>query len=138
MNSAERETTYYNQGNVRVTTSRFIVGEQTYSLGQITSVKTEKIPPKTGCWALLMVVCGLGGLLALIAGFVDGSTSTIFSGTAILGLAVLIFFAIQGSKDTYAVQITTSAGETSALKDRDPAKIRPVVEAINEAMIDRG
>jgi len=85
-----------------------------------------------------MVVCGLGGLLALIAGFVDGSTSTIFSGTAILGLAVLIFFAIQGSKDTYAVQITTSAGETSALKDRDPAKIRPVVEAINEAMIDRG
>jgi arginine exporter protein ArgO len=54
------------------------------------------------------------------------------------GVTVLVFFGIKKSKPTYSVQITTASGETNALKDKDPEKIQLVINALNEAMIDRG
>jgi hypothetical protein len=138
------ETVYYEQGSIRVTASRFVVGEETYPLGQITSVKLEELGPKNGC-LVLAAVLGLGiGAIFAIAGITQLMTVTdpwASFGTAFLLLVIgglFLLAARSQNYSTYAVQITTAAGEQQVLKDRDASKPRAVVDAINEALIDRG
>jgi hypothetical protein len=116
-------------------------------MGQITSVRTAKIPPKIiGFLTWLMIGSGIAGLIFLGHGIVTlysygfdiDVVHSLLTGSVLAGTAILAYIGVKKPKDTHVVLITTSAGEISALKDKDPMKIRSVVEAINEAVIDRG
>lgn len=137
------ETEYYNSNNVLVTSSRFVVGAQTYPIAQLSSVSLVEIPPKTGCATWLMA----GGVVALVIAIVDLLAAGRGEGAwdvALVVLAVALMlgaggFALRRSTVTrYAVQIVTAAGQHRLLSSTDRSTPAAVVSALNEAIAARG
>ena len=123
------EKVFFSNGSVRVTSTRFIVGSQTYAMSGITSVKASEIPPPRG----LPIALGILGLLLLV--LADGLVKVL--GLGLIGLAVWIF---TKQRPVCAVVLSSSSGEVQALDDsmNPHADIRGVVSALNEAIIYRG
>ena len=119
------EPVYFVQANVTVTKSRFIVGTQTFAMANVTSVDALEIPPKRGipllCAILISVILAMASTVLAIGGMVFGF--------------MMVFLLI---KPTYAVQLTTSAGQREVCTSRDPKFIRGVVDAINRSIVERG
>lgn len=134
---------YYNVGNVRVTNALFVVGDETYPLGQITSVKVSKEQPKTGCVTWLLILGVLGAAVGAISIVVALSgTGDLESGIGLLlGFGVVAFLGYVGKKSakpTYYVQVTTAAGEKRVLSSHNRGGPQAVVDALSEALADRG
>jgi hypothetical protein len=134
------EPTYYSDNNgIRITPTRLIIpgknkkeGPSTYTMANITSVKTEKVNPIR--WGGIIVA--LIGIFLIIIGINSHSTSYfIISGVAILciGLAWAILV-----KPTYHLKISSASGESDALWSKEKGYIERIVTAINEAIIKRG
>jgi hypothetical protein len=117
------EQTFFEYGDVKVTNARFINGGQTYAMSNITSVKAFEQKPKR-FWPAIFILIGLGIL---------GNGS--YSGLIII-LAAAAFIFLQ--KTIYHVMLSTSAGETSALKTHQKEYLQKVVAAVNEAIVHRG
>lgn len=123
------EKTFFEQGIVRVTSSRFIVGSQTYTMNGVTSVKSSEIPPsRTGPIVVILV-----GLLILAAA--EGIVKVL--GVAIIALGIWLF---TQQRTTKAVVLSSASGEVQALSDQMDASvdIPGVVHALNEAIVHRG
>ena len=117
------EKTFFEYEDVKVTNARFVTAGQTFAMNNVTSVKTRKDSPKR--WpGILVVVIGL----AMLA-------SNPFAGIPIVFVAGYYLYQ---QKTTYHVMLTTSGGESSALKTFQPEYIAKVVGALNEAIIHRG
>lgn len=117
------ETTFFSQNDVTVTNARFITGGQTYAMSNVTSVKTfEEQPKRFG----LIVMLGVGLLVA---------TQSLMVGGVIAAIAVLVLYL---QKATYHVMLSTSSGETSALKTDRREYLNDVVSALNQAIVHRG
>ena len=115
---SQEEKVFYDKGNIKITSSRFIVSGQTYSLSNISSVKMGRENHNMEAFVLM-----LAGLLSLV--FVVG----IF----ILALAVWLFY-----QKKYKVLITTSGGENDVLSMKDENTVRNIVEKLNDAIVYRG
>jgi len=124
------ETTYYSdETGIRVTNTRVIIGDSTYALANITSVrKNITKPSRTGPIAL-----GLIGLAIAVSG--DGHWGMILVGVFLIAVSAIMW---RGMNPTYHLQIVSSAGETRALESQDKDRIDKVIHAINEAIIHRG
>lgn len=120
------EKIFFNQGNVSVSNSRFIVDGQTYAMSNVTSVKSGVTPPDRGA-AIVITIIGLGCLL--------GSGWVFVGGLVALGIAVLAWI---GSKAKYSVILNTSSGENQALVSEDKPYIANVISSLNEAIVSRG
>ncbi len=118
------EKTFFEYEDVKVTNSRFISGGQTYAMNNVTSVKTQIQKPSRWIGILLLL---LGALLAINASAAMGLILVFGSG---------IFLYLQ--KTTYHVMLSTSGGETSALKTYQIEYVTQVVNALNEAIVYRG
>lgn len=117
------ETVVFEENNVKVTNTRFIVDGQTYAMNGVTSVKRfEKKPPR-----VLPVIVGIFGLATMAA--------SIFVGIAILAAAYGIWVS---QKEEYSVLLSTSSGAAQALTSKDRVYIERVIAALNEAIINRG
>lgn len=117
------ERTFFQQGDVKVTSARFIKGGQTYAMSNITSVKAFKEPPKrTG-----------GYFVATISLFITLSTPGV--GIPMLAVALLYLYK---QKTTYHVMLSTAGGESSALSTDHKEYVEDVVEAVNKAIVHRG
>ncbi len=128
------EETLYSDNQVTVTTTRVIIGNTTYALRNITSVKPIATSPSMGCAITLL----LGGVLVL---FIAMATfqSSIADGLVVglIGAAILAgaIFWLRKLKPTYHVQIASASGEAKALSSPDNAYIQKIVASINDAIV---
>jgi hypothetical protein len=114
------EKTFFEYEDVKVTNARFVTGGQTYAMNNVTSVKTHKQTPSR-----------LVGVLVLIVGFGVAVSNWVIG---IIIMAASAYYLYQ-QKTTYHVMLTTSGGETSALKTHQIEYITKVVSALNEAIV---
>ncbi|MEK7207774.1 MAG: DUF6232 family protein [Pseudomonadota bacterium] len=117
------EKTFFSDGGITVTNTRFIVPSQTYAMSGITSVKNSHESPKRS----YPIICGVLGLVFLPGALVVG--------LIIAGVAIVWWL---GQKTQYHVVLTTSGGEVKALSTVDGALISKVVQALNDAIVARG
>lgn len=135
------EPTYYSdEKGVRITPTRLIIpsrlrdeGPSTYSMANITSVKTEKRNSNP----FFAILIALLGIALIIVGYTsDPSLTGIIIAGAVLAVAGLAWAIL--SKPTYHLRISSASGETDALESKDKESVDRVVIAINEALIKRG
>lgn len=134
MSTEVDEATFYtDEQGVRVTSARLIVGSKTYAMRNITSVATRRSSPSYAG----PVIAGLLGLGFVLAGFaVNPHNSTnVILGALIAALGVLWTRVL---KPDHHLQISSSAGESSALASKRKDYIDEIARAINEAIIHRG
>jgi hypothetical protein len=123
---------YSDDGGVRVTSSRLIIGQTTYAMLNITSVSCAAQPPSR-----------IGPLFFLIIGalsLVGGLTASQMGGLAGYGVAL---FAIGGlwwkmQKTKYHLRIASASGEANAVTSKDKRRVDGIIQAVNEAIIGRG
>ena len=121
----QSEVTFYQNGNVTVTQSRYVTHAKTYAMRNISSVhvvelvKSRKLP-------VIMIVIGL--LMMLVS-------EARVAGLLILGGGIALLFLI---KNEFAVRISTNSGELDSVVSKDKMQIQKIVSALNEAIIHRG
>ena len=126
------ERTYHSdEKGVRITGTRAIFGSTTYSMANLSSVRTQVKPPNRsgGIWTALV------GVVALVIGVATGVTGITMVGVVIFLLGILIAWMAKG---TYYVMISSASGESEALSSSDKDYIDGVTRALNEAIIGRG
>lgn len=120
------EKIFFNQGNVSVSNSRFIVDGQTYAMNNVTSVKSGVTPPDRGA-AVVIAIIGMACFF--------GSGWVFVAGLVALAMSVLVWIE---SKTKYSVILNTSSGENQALVSEEESYIANVISALNEAIVSRG
>jgi hypothetical protein len=125
------ERTYFQQGDVTVTSARFIVASQTFAMRNITSIQTVETEPDGRHPGYLMMF----GFVIAVIGFANSSISA-----GILGLVIAAaggYWAWQQTS-TFSVVLTTAAGEVSAYTSQNRKFIATIVEALNLSIVERG
>lgn len=139
-NEDRGEQVFFAEGNIRVTSSRFIVGDQTYAMSAVSSVRAHAEQPKNldlGCAFVLAVALVLFGFMGWVAsGKMNSPGAWILAAGAALLVATLSTW--RKRKPIYVVQLTTSSGEVQALTSQDWPHVHRIVEALNEAIVHRG
>ncbi len=133
------EPTYYSdKKGVRITSTRLITpgktrdeGPTTYSMANITSVKTEKREPKR----VIGVLIALSGFVLGYIGYASSETGLLVSGVVIAGAGIALTVLL---KPTYHLKVSSASGETEPLISNDKEYIGHITTAINEALIKRG
>jgi hypothetical protein len=127
------ETSYLEMPGVQVTNARAVLGEVTYSIANITSVRTirTKGDPAPAVIAVLVgaafvvVFCRCAGQVAL---------SWVIAG---LALAVMLWIPSRFPL-VHVVVLCSASGESHAYADFQEENCRRVAEAITAAIIARG
>lgn len=122
------EQVYFQQAEVTVTNTRFVVGSQTYAMRNVTSVNIVRYDPSRGGPIALIII----GLLVTIVGFAGLSAWLGVVGLVPIGLAILWFVR---QKATFGVVLTTSGGEIRAIEHGDWPLIENIVNALNESIM---
>ena len=136
--SVAQEVSILEQGNVKVTNLRVIIGAKTYALSNITSVELGRAD-QSSCGPVVAIFAGLGilawGVMSLIAKDWGSAAAGILFGVLFVwgGLAVS-----RSAKPTYSVKVGSASGESNILQSPDLATIQTIVNAINEAIIRKG
>jgi hypothetical protein len=135
-----QETSFYSdQRGVRVTNTRVIFGNKTYSLANVSSVSVFTLAASRIWWIIIGGVLGLFGIV--------GSLGQLSSSAQGGSLACSFFLVATGGcflafgilrKDSHFVRLTASGGETNAWTSPDLSYIRAIVNAVNEAIVSRG
>lgn len=126
-----RETTILQEGLVKVTNLRTIIGTRTYSISDIKSANiTKQARSYRPLWSVMV-----GILLILWATFDETRQFVELFGIGIS--LVVVGMALFVAKPTYAVQIGVPAGERSILRSSDLNFIQKIVTAINHAITQR-
>lgn len=122
---------------VKVTNARFVVGNQTYAMSSVNSVKTHKkdVTPSLAFPGWMVAV----GAIWLLVHTINSTKDVV---GYIWPLALLVFGIRWISKTKtvfeYSLVLTTSSGETTALKSRNGEEVSTVESAITDAIIFRG
>jgi hypothetical protein len=128
------EEALYVNNNVKVTNTRFIVGETTYTIRNITSIKMTITPPPSGC-AIVVICFGIIFLLGTLGTFSKDPVS----GFMLLLMACLVIGGgidwLRKCKPEYNVVIVSSSGENRALTSTDKHYIEDIVDSINDAIV---
>lgn len=127
----QKEIVYYNRGNVKVTSARAILDDNTYAMSNIASVSMEKTSANRAPW----VITALVGVLVWICAASMDSRALVFVGIGalVLGIGVAAI-----SRDKYAVVIGSASGKTHAMESPKKGIVQEIVDAMNEAIIQRG
>ena len=117
------EQVFFSHTGITVTSSRFVSGPQTFVMGNVTSVKvTEKKPRRL--YPLFFLLWGLATIVP---------SPPVGVAICAASIAYLIF-----RKTDYRIILATAGGEVSALKTQDRELLDNIVEALNQAIIQRG
>ena len=121
-----QEKQFYSDKNVLVTQARFVVEGKTFAMRNISSVTKYRIAASNG----LALFLGFTGLLLLL-----GNSTIVVIGIlmTISAIAMIIL-----NKDLYSVRINSNSGEANAVVSKDEKYIQEIVDAVNEAIIQRG
>lgn len=117
------EQIFFEHDDVKVTSSRFISGGQTYAMSNVTSVKAyEKKPSRF--WGIATLIIGL---LITVNSFTPGIIIMIVAG-------IHLYF----QKTVFHVLLSTAAGETNALVTYQRDYLNKVMAALNDAIVSHG
>lgn len=120
------EDIFFKESGVSVSNVRFIVGEKTYVIRQLTSVTScRQMPSRRG-------PCLLGFFGAVV--MLDGGWA-ILIGLSIIAVAVFWGFS---QKPRFSVLLSSTFGEMKVLTSADEEFITRVINAINIAIVHRG
>ena len=114
------EITILEEGDVRITNRKAILGTKTYAIPDIISVGIKRDTSLLGC--LIIALIGGGLLLGL---FSYEALAVIFIGSAV----VIVLLA----QPNYIMQIRSMTGNTDILHSIDQDFLKRVVDAINAA-----
>jgi hypothetical protein len=129
---APTEKTYYSdQQGIRITSTRAIIDNKTYSMANVSSVARGRVPASYGGAIVMMMI----GLLLALGGFGGSSIELGVTGLLVLVVGIVIAASL---KDTWTVRITAASGEMDALRSKNKQYVDTVVNAINEAIVGRG
>ena len=107
-------------------------------MSNITSVSTAQVKPNNTIPYLLIAtgaIIFLGGVgLLLMEGF-SSALGLLLVGGAALGGGI---YWMRSRKPSYIVRIGSASGKTDALGSQDEAWIKKIVNAMNEAIVQRG
>ncbi len=126
--SPAKEKIYYSDGAITVTSTRAVLGGKTYAMANITSVSLAENQQGAGCGCALLAV---GGFFALF--LMSGDTVAL----GFFGLVLGIIGVFVMSQNSYVVCIGSASGETNALQHSSREYIQTIVDAVNQAIIDR-
>jgi hypothetical protein len=116
------EQFFFNHEGVIVTNSRFVSGNQTYAMSNITSVTSFENKPSYASNIFVFLI----GLAALAI-------------YPVVGLICFVAACVTiNKKSSFHIMLSTSGGEVSALESNDKKYIEKVVVALNQAIIARG
>lgn len=127
------ESLIYEKNDIKITNLRAVFGSKTYSIANITSVETQRIEP-SGCLVIGLILVGIAFLLIGLVDFTEDWQFIIF-GAMLLGLGFLV---IKSQKPSFSVALTTASGEIKAYTSTEWESIKEIVEALNNAMIQKG
>jgi len=117
------EKTFFEYEDVKVTSSQFMVGTQTFTMRSIASVRALKVGPER-YWPIALITIGI----------------ILFLGSAIFGFIIvgagILWLVMQ--KTVFHVMLTTEEGESSALSSHGREHVDKVVQALNDAIVARG
>ena len=105
----EERTFYSDETGIRITGTRAIFQNTTYSMANISSVRTADNPAKRGGAILTIII----GVILLIIGISAGISGLSIFGVIVLLLGVLWIWLARGK---YNLMITSASGEASALE----------------------
>lgn len=137
------ERIFFNEGGVSVSNARFVVNGQTYAMNAVTSVK-QAINQPAHMGPLFL---GLLGLIVFALGFPQQAGSTAIASPSfnqisamVFGAAIVAFSVFWGlqEKPDYIVVLSTSSGESQALKSTDRLYVQSVIGALNQSIVHRG
>lgn len=126
------EMTIYEEGGVKITTARAVLGGKTYAMSNITSVSMSSEVESAGCITFGLII---GGAAVIIWGVAVGEW--LMAGIGLV-MAVGGFYLNRGEKTKYTVRIGSSSGEADALTSYDQAEIQKIIDAMNDAIVRRG
>jgi hypothetical protein len=129
---APEVTFYSDEGGVRVTNSRLIIGPVTYAMLNVTSVSRAFTKPNRLGPVLLLAIGGLVVLASFSGKFEIGP---FMIGIVFAGLGALVW---KLQKTKYHLRIASASGEANAITSVNADQIDKIVQAVNEAMIKRG
>lgn len=130
------EKVFYEKGSIRVTSARFVAGNQTYAMSAVNSVKvaSANVTPSNTISGILVAV-GAIWLLCLLLN--SSAIKSYFFPSIILAIGVFWFRSIKETFE-YRIVLTTSSGEESAFQSNNEQDILPIEKALHEAIIFRG
>ncbi|MDU1891004.1 MAG: DUF6232 family protein [Dysgonomonas sp.] len=117
------EKVFFDAGDVKVTSSRFMTFGKTQALAGITAVSTHYVSPSR----LGPIILGVVGLLCFAFSWVVG---------LILVVGAVLWWISQ--KTVYIVRLESASGVTDALSSKDKDFVFQVSDALNEAIVHRG
>jgi len=134
------EKTFFQRGNIAVTNTRFVVGNETYTMSGLTSVKTSVKDGPSRIWPVLLFIIGVAGVVAPVDGLRQGVFGPLyvlffFGGIGAIVLAVRWW---RSQRSTLQIVLKSASGEIQALESQDAALIHEVSTAINQAIVYRG
>ena len=133
----QTEPTYYSDDKgVRVTTTRLIIGDATYAMANISSIKTAR-EGAAGRIAAGIICVIVGAVLLMFA--ISNNFSGLVGILGLLGVVCLVVGVVCFClKTPYKIQITSASSETAPLESNNKEYIDQIVRAVNEALIQRG
>ncbi len=126
---AEKDTSekvFYKDSTVIVTQSRYVTGNKTYIMRNISSVTISRITESRFGPKLITII----GILIIFI-----STNLQALGGLLIILGIIWYILI---KDSFTVRISTNSGEVNSLRSKDKLYIEKIIKAINNAIIYRG
>lgn len=133
MNQAA-ETTIYEKNDIKITNLRAVFGSKTYAISNITSVETKRIDAN-GCMPAGLMTIGVLLVFYGIPRLFDAEFNMVIFGAIAFGLGFLIH---RSNKPSYAVSLTTASGEIKAYTSESSESISEIIEALNNAIIQKG
>lgn len=130
-NTLTSESPLFDASGVTITPTRAIMGGRTYAMSNVTSVTVRVTHPRrAGGYVMLFL-----GACILLAGLADQQGAPI-----VIGLILLASGYVTGilPKDTHHVFLGSASGEGEAISSHDRAFIDGIVNAMNEAIVQRG
>lgn len=132
MSVSGTETVYLRSQTVLVTNTRAVLNGATYSMANVTSVRSLRIAP-SATWPLITLVAGLGMLI--IGGIVNRDRTAGIVGLLLLALDGWLLWRMDFK---YVLIIGSAGGEKHAMVSNNRNDILSIVDAVTKAIICRG
>lgn len=130
------EKTFYESDNIKVTSVRFIVNNQTCALSSVNSVGVSEVDTTSSYTApALIATGGIVWVFFLIA--FKGRPIYYLQPIALMVAGIYLLTRIKKNSE-YRVVLTTSSGENAVLRSNEKQEIILVEKALNDAIVYRG
>lgn len=129
---AKEKVFFEEEGLALITNSRIKIKDKTYVTANITSVSLEEVPVLAAGFVIFLVA-----ILSLI-GIITIAMSAVTFGTIIILSGVIILFFGFNNKKQYILKLKSASTEEAALTTENKEYADMLIEAINEAIVERG